>query len=196
LLTQVSRFDPWKDPLGVIDAYRIVKDRFPAVQLALVGSMAHDDPEGWDYYNRTVEYAAGDPDIYILSNMNNVGAVEVNAFQVHSAAVVQKSIKEGFGLTVAEALWKSRPTVARGGGGLATALRALARTHEVTWIASAMTGEDRAVAAESGGQPFDEQARDGSSYRLRLVAHDEDAYRGFYDVVANGTLWFLQHYLW
>src|SRR5437764_14928154 len=72
----------------------------------------------------------------------------------------------------------------RGGGGLATALRALARTHEVTWIASAMTGEDRAVAAESGGQPFDEQARDGSSYRLRLVAHDEDAYRGFYDVVA------------
>ena len=118
LLTQVSRFDPWKDPLGVIDAYRQVKERFPEVQLALVGSMAHDDPEGWDYYNRTVEYAAGDPDIYILSNMNNVGAVEVNAFQVHSAAVVQKSIKEGFGLTVTEALWKSRPTVAGRVGGI------------------------------------------------------------------------------
>ena len=54
LLTQVSRFDPWKDPLGVIDAYRIVKEeRHPDVQLALVGSMAHDDPEGWDYYNAT-----------------------------------------------------------------------------------------------------------------------------------------------
>ena len=120
LLTQVSRFDPWKDPLGVIDAYRMVKDRRPDVQLALVGSMAHDDPEGWDFYNRTVEYAANDPDIHILSNMNNVGAIEVNAFQVHSAAVIQKSIKEGFGLTVSEALWKARPTVAGRVGGIVT----------------------------------------------------------------------------
>jgi trehalose synthase len=118
LLTQVSRFDPWKDPLGVIDAYRLVKERFPEVQLALVGSMAHDDPEGWDYYNRTVAYADGDPDIYILSNLNNVGSVEVNAFQVASAAVIQKSVKEGFGLTVSEALWKARPTVAGNVGGI------------------------------------------------------------------------------
>jgi trehalose synthase len=118
MLTQVSRFDPWKDPLGVIDAYRVVKQRFPDVQLALVGSMAHDDPEGWDFYNQTVSYAAGDPDIYILSNLNNVGSVEVNAFQVHSAAVIQKSIKEGFGLTVTESLWKTRPTVAGRVGGI------------------------------------------------------------------------------
>ena len=74
--------------------------------------------EGWDYYNRTVEYADGDQDIYILSNLNNVGSVEVNAFQVHSAAVLQKSIKEGFGLTVSEALWKARPTVAGRVGGI------------------------------------------------------------------------------
>ena len=118
LLTQVSRFDPWKDPLGVIDAYRDVKAVHPEVQLALVGSMAHDDPEGWDYYNQTVSYAAGDPDIYILSNLNNVGAVEVNAFQVHSKAVIQKSIREGFGLTVSEALWKARPVVAGRVGGI------------------------------------------------------------------------------
>jgi trehalose synthase len=118
LLTQVSRFDPWKDPLGVIDAYRVAKARHPEVQLALVGSMAHDDPEGWDYYNQTVAYAAGDPDIYILSNLNNVGSVEVNAFQVHSSAVLQKSIREGFGLTVTEALWKTRPTVAGRVGGI------------------------------------------------------------------------------
>jgi trehalose synthase len=118
LLTQVSRFDPWKDPLGVIDAYREVKKEVPHVQLALVGSMAHDDPEGWDYYNQTVSYAAGDPDIYILSNLNNVGSVEVNAFQVHSEAVLQKSIREGFGLTVSEALWKARPTVAGRVGGI------------------------------------------------------------------------------
>ena len=118
LLTQISRFDPWKDPLGVIDAYRMVRQTHPEVQLALVGSMAHDDPEGWDYYNRTVTYADGDPDVYILSNLNNIGSVEVNAFQVHSAAAIQKSTKEGFGLTVTEALWKARPMVAGRVGGI------------------------------------------------------------------------------
>ena len=118
LLAQVSRFDPWKDPLGVIDAYRTVKQRFPEVQLALVGSMAHDDPEGWEYYDKTVAYADNDPDIFILSNLNNVGSVEVNAFQVHSRAVIQKSVREGFGLTVSEALWKGRPTVAGAVGGI------------------------------------------------------------------------------
>jgi trehalose synthase len=114
----VSRFDPWKDPLGVIDAYRAVCEERPEVQVALVGSMAHDDPEGWDFYNQTVAYAQGDPDIYILSNLNNVGSVEVNAFQVWSDAVIQKSIREGFGLTVTEALWKARPVVAGRVGGI------------------------------------------------------------------------------
>ena len=103
LIAQISRFDPWKDPLGVIDAYRLVKAEHPQLQLALVGSMAHDDPEGWEYWHQTVAYADADPDIFILSNLNNVGSVEVNAFQVHSRAVIQKSIREGFGLTVSEA---------------------------------------------------------------------------------------------
>ena len=135
LLTQVSRFDPWKDPLGVIDAYRLVKEQHPGVQLALVGSMAHDDPEGWDFYNQTVAYAGQDPDIYILSNLNNVGSVEVNAFQVHSAAVVQKSIREGFGLTVSEALWKARPTVAGRVGGIVDQI-----THgETGWLVGSST---------------------------------------------------------
>jgi trehalose synthase len=123
LLTQISRFDPWKDPLGVIDAYRLVRQTHPEVQLALVGSMAHDDPEGWEYYNRTVAHAAGDPDIFILSNLNNIGSVEVNAFQVHSKAVIQKSIREGFGLTVTEALWKARPTVSGRVGGIVAQIR-------------------------------------------------------------------------
>jgi trehalose synthase len=135
LLTQVSRFDPWKDPLGVIDAYRIVKERYPQIQLALVGSMAHDDPEGWDYYNQTVAYAAGDPDIYILSNLNNVGSVEVNAFQVHSSAVLQKSIREGFGLTVTEALWKTRPTVAGRVGGIVAQIQ----DGETGWLVDSST---------------------------------------------------------
>jgi trehalose synthase len=118
LLCQVSRFDPWKDPLGVIDAYRIVKEEMPEVQLALVGSMATDDPEGWDYFNATVAHARGDPDIHILNNLNNVGAIEVNAFQSHCDVVIQKSTREGFGLTVTEALWKGRPFIGGNVGGI------------------------------------------------------------------------------
>jgi trehalose synthase len=118
LLCQVSRFDPWKDPLGVIDAYRIVKEGVPDVQLALVGSMATDDPEGWDYFNSTVAHADGDPDIHILNNLNNVGAIEVNAFQSHSDVVIQKSTREGFGLTVTEAIWKARPFIGGDVGGI------------------------------------------------------------------------------
>jgi len=86
--------------------------------------------------------------------------------------------------------------VLRGGGGLVTALRSLVAHHDVTWIASAMSDEDRAVAAEHGGDGFEETARDGSPYRLRLVAHDPTAYDWYYNVVANPTLWFLQHYMW
>ena len=118
LLCQVSRFDPWKDPLGVIDAYRIVKEQMPDVQLALVGSMATDDPEGWDYFNATVAHADGDPDIHILNNLNNVGAIEVNAFQSHCDVVIQKSTREGFGLTVTEAIWKGRPLIGGAVGGI------------------------------------------------------------------------------
>jgi trehalose 6-phosphate synthase len=83
----------------------------------------------------------------------------------------------------------------RGGGGLATALRSLVSHHDVTWIASAMSAEDHVVAHESGGSQ-DEVARDGSSYRLRLVSHDSQAYDWYYNVVSNPTLWFLHHYLW
>ncbi|HET8759035.1 MAG TPA: glycosyltransferase [Solirubrobacteraceae bacterium] len=118
MICQVSRFDPWKDPLGVIDAYRIVKESVPDVQLALVGSMASDDPEGWDFYNSTLAHADGDPDIHILNNFNNVGAIEVNAFQSLAEVVIQKSTREGFGLTVSEALWKGRPFIGGNVGGI------------------------------------------------------------------------------
>jgi trehalose synthase len=118
LICQVSRFDPWKDPIGVIDAYRIVHEELPETQLALVGSMATDDPEGWEYFHETYRYADGDPDIKILNNLNNVGAIEVNAFQSQADVVMQKSLREGFGLTVTEALWKARPTVGGDVGGI------------------------------------------------------------------------------
>jgi trehalose synthase len=118
LICQVSRFDPWKDPLGVIDAYRILKERMPDVQLALVVSMATDDPEGWDFFNATIAHADGDPDIHILNNFNNVGSIEVNAFQSHADVLIQKSTREGFGLTVAEAIWKARPFIGGRVGGI------------------------------------------------------------------------------
>jgi trehalose synthase len=118
LMCQVSRFDPWKDPMGVIDAYRVVKEELPEVQLALVGSMALDDPEGWEFFNSTMAYADGDPDIHILNNLNSVGAIEVNAFQSQADVVIQKSTREGFGLTVSEALWKARPFIGGNVGGI------------------------------------------------------------------------------
>ncbi len=118
LICQVSRFDPWKDPIGVIDAYRQVKESLPDAQLALVGSMATDDPEGWEFFHRTFRHADGDRDIKILNNLNNVGAIEVNAFQSQADVCMQKSIREGFGLTVTEAQWKGRPTIGGDVGGI------------------------------------------------------------------------------
>ena len=84
----------------------------------------------------------------------------------------------------------------RGGGGLVTALRGLVAHHDVTWVASAMTEEDRAVVEEAGGEAVEESLESGASFRLRFVAHEESAYDWFYNVVSNPMLWFLQHYLW
>ncbi|MEA2647425.1 MAG: trehalose synthase [Chloroflexota bacterium] len=118
IICQVSRFDPWKDPLGVIDVYRLCKQQVPKLQLLMIASMATDDPEGWSYFERTVRRAGEDYDIHILSNIHGVGHVEVNAFQRASEVLIQKSLREGFGLTVAEGLWKERPVVAGNVGGI------------------------------------------------------------------------------
>lgn len=118
IATQVSRFDPWKDPLGVIDAYRVAKKEVPDLQLLMIASMASDDPEGWHYYEKTSRHADGDPDIHLLSNLEGVGNIEVNAFQRASDVIVQKSTREGFGLVVSEALWKEKPVIGGDVGGI------------------------------------------------------------------------------
>jgi trehalose synthase len=114
----VSRFDPWKDPLGVLSAYRMVRAEIPTLQLAMVGSMALDDPQGWEIYRELTLAAETDPLVHIFTNLTGVGNVEVNAFQRLSQVVIQKSIREGFGLVVSEALWKGTPVVAGKAGGL------------------------------------------------------------------------------
>jgi trehalose synthase len=118
IITQVGRFDPWKDPLGVIDVYRLVKKELPQVQLLLITGMATDDPEGWTYFEKTARHAGDDNDIHFLTDFKGVSDLEVNAFQRASQVILQMSTREGFGLTVTEGLWKGIPVVGRGVGGI------------------------------------------------------------------------------
>lgn len=119
IITQVARFDPWKDPLGVIDVYRIVKRKIPQAQLLLIASMPPDTgSEGWIYYEKTARRAGEDYDIHLLTDLIGVHDLEVNAFQRASNIVLQKSTREGFGLSVTEALWKGVPVVGSKVGGI------------------------------------------------------------------------------
>lgn len=115
---QVSRFDPWKDPVGVIEAYRLAKQEVPDLQLVMIASMASDDPEGWHYLEVTETARGGDPDIHLLTNLQEVGNLEVNAFQRAATVVIQKSLREGFGLVVSEAMWKEKAVIGGAVGGI------------------------------------------------------------------------------
>ncbi len=122
LVCQVSRFDAWKDPWGVMDAYRLARKSVPGLQLALLGlSQAADDPEALAIVGDVTRYAEDDPDIHIyfepLGLPGTVDAV-VNAFQVVSDVIMQKSLREGFGLTVTEAMWKGKPVIGGNVGGI------------------------------------------------------------------------------
>lgn len=116
ILTQISRFDRLKDPVGVVRAYRLVKQYYDC-QLVLAGGGANDDPEGANVLSEVREAASGDPDIHVLE-LPAAAPLEVNALQRASTVVIQKSLREGFGLTVAEALWKKKPVVASAVGGI------------------------------------------------------------------------------
>ncbi len=115
IITQISRFDRLKDPIGVIDAYLKVK-KYIDCQLILAGGTAADDPEGIKVFEEVKEKAEKDKDIHIL--LLSHSDIEVNALQRATTIIIQKSIKEGFGLTVSEALWKSKPVVASNVGGI------------------------------------------------------------------------------
>ncbi len=116
IILQVSRFDRFKDPLGVIKAFRIVK-KYNDCVLVLAGSPATDDPEGEIVLNEVKEYAANDPDIYILL-LPPFSDRDINALQRIATIVLQKSVREGFGLTVSEAMWKGKPVIGGAVGGI------------------------------------------------------------------------------
>lgn len=114
LIVQVSRFDKWKDPLGVVETFRRVKQQADA-RLVMVGNMAADDPEGPEIFARVKEKAKSVPDVHLITNTDEL---LVNALQRAAAVVLQLSVREGFGLTVSEALWKGTPVVATAVGGI------------------------------------------------------------------------------
>lgn len=117
IITQISRFDKWKDPDGVLEAFKIIKEKVDC-RLILCGSMAADDPEGWAIYDRVKRKAndmSHNSDVIFITSENNV---LVNVLQRVSDIIVQKSIREGFGLTVTEALWKGKPVVSTNVGGI------------------------------------------------------------------------------
>ncbi len=122
LITQVSRFDLWKDPWGVIDAFRLARESVPGLQLALLGlSQASDDPEAGEVLNSVVTHMAGDPDIHLFHDPDSIPAGNdqvVNALQMASSVLVQKSTREGFGLTVTEGMWKGKPMIGGNAGGI------------------------------------------------------------------------------
>lgn len=118
MLLQVSRFDRFKDPLGVITAYRLLKPYFSDLQLVLAGGPADDDPEGAEVLKEVLEQAGNDPDLKVLMLPPDSHRT-INALQRSAVVVLQKSLKEGFGLTVTEALWKGKPVIGGACGGIA-----------------------------------------------------------------------------
>jgi trehalose synthase len=118
IVTQISRFDRLKDPLGVIRAYQMAK-KYVDLQLVLAGGGASDDPEGNEVLQEVTDAAGDDPDVFIL-NLPPWSALEINALQRASTLIVQKSLREGFGLTVTEALWKGKATIGSAVGGIPT----------------------------------------------------------------------------
>jgi trehalose synthase len=117
MLLQVSRFDRFKDPLGVIEAYRLLKPYYPGLQLVLAGGPADDDPEGAEVLSEVMAQSEGDENLIVLMLPPDAHRT-INILQRSATVVLQKSLREGFGLTVTEALWKSRPVIGGACGGI------------------------------------------------------------------------------
>ncbi len=185
VIVQISRFDYLKDPLGVIDVYRLVK-KYVDCQLVLAGSTAADDPESNEVLAKVQEKAKGDKDIHVLS-VPAASDIEINALQRAASVVLQKSIREGFALTVTEALWKGCPVVASAVGGIPLQIRhkfsgLLSRTTEGTafWVKQLLNSPEYARELGAAGREHIKQnfllTRHLRDYLLLFLAlyHGED----------------------
>lgn len=148
VISHVSRFDPWKDQVGTVDIYRQIKGDVPSAQLVLAGGMADDDPEGREVYEDMVDETADDPDVHLMTNLPDT---TINFLQRESAVVIQKSLREGFGLVVSEALWKRTPVIGSDVGGIP-------------------------LQIEDGGNGYlvDPNDIDGAAVRLKRLLEDDD----------------------
>lgn len=128
LVSQVARFDPWKDPLGVLEAYNIAKKEIPDLQLVLMGLfLASDDPEAFGVYEKVKKAKGDDPNVHLFADPAKLGSIKtdtlVKAVQACSEVVIQKSLREGFGLSVTEAMWKRKAVIAGNVGGVKTQIK-------------------------------------------------------------------------
>ena len=184
LVTQVSRFDRWKDPLGVLAAFRLVRRQVPELQLALVGSMALDDPEGWRVYRELQREARAERAVHLFTNLTGVGNIEVNAFQRLSHVIVQKSVREGFGLVVSEALWKGTPVVAGRAGGIPLQMPAGTGGVLVDSVEECAEALGRLLHDPSEARALGDQGREVVRERFlitRLLADELRLYRALVD---------------
>jgi trehalose synthase len=188
MIVQISRFDPWKDPLGVIDVYREVKRAFKDIQLVLVGSMATDDPEGWQFYQKTLRHAGEDKDLFILSNLDGVGSREVNAFQRIATVVLQKSIKEGFGLTVSEALWKKRAVIGGNVGGITVQIQHGVNGYLVHENSECVEDIIDLLNAENRRLEFGERGFETVANKFLITRHIEDYLRLFASMLDKASV--------
>ncbi len=172
IILQVSRFDRLKDPFGVFEAYKLVKKKYDC-QLILVGSFASDDPEGEGVYKELLNLTAGEKDVFVL-NLPPDSHKEINAFQRGATVVVQKSLKEGFGLVVSEAMWKGKPVVGSNVGGIKRQI-----VHGVTgYLVNSIEGAAVRIKQLLANKYFREEmgfhAKERVKHRFLIIRHLRD----------------------
>ena len=170
-ISQISRFDPWKDPLGVIAVFEELKRSHPELQLVMLGNFADDDPEGVVMYEKVVAAASGVADVHIITGLTDM----VNPFQSMSRVVLQKSLREGFGLTVTEALWKGTPVVAGNVGGIRLQVMDGVGGFRVDSIAKCAVKVDYLLSHEQDRVALGESGRENvrSNFLIPRLLRDE-----------------------
>ena len=173
IIMQISRFDRLKDPLGVIEAYKLVKKHIDC-QLVLAGGTVIDDPEGSEVLGEVREKAKQDEDIHVLLIPRNQNDIEVNALQRAATVIVQKSLKEGFGLTVAEALWKAKPVVASHVGGIPLQVRHKYSGLLCYSVEGAAFALKQLLSSPEDGQKLGENGREHIKNNFLITRHIKD----------------------